>query len=114
MRIMGRTGRWRRELALIAQTVRYHRKGTPELDELAPFCQPGDQQLLTRLSAILRLAEHLDRGRDGAVLQARLREQGEQLELELVVDGDPALARWGAERQTDLFRRAFGRALTIA
>jgi exopolyphosphatase/guanosine-5'-triphosphate,3'-diphosphate pyrophosphatase len=103
-----------RELALIAQTVRYHRKGTPELGELAPLCQPGDERLLTRLAALLRLAEHLDRGRDGAVTSARLRRQDDRLELELAVDGDAALARWGAERQSDLFRRAFGHELTLA
>jgi exopolyphosphatase/guanosine-5'-triphosphate,3'-diphosphate pyrophosphatase len=110
----GLPGFSQRELALIAQTVRYHRKGTPELGELAPFCQPRDQLLLTRLSALLRLAEHLDRGRDGAVVSARLRDHDEQLELELAVDGDAALARWGAERQSDLFRKAFGRPLTLA
>ena len=103
-----------RELALIAQTVRYHRKGTPELGELAPLCRPGDEQLLTQLAALLRLAEHLDRGRDGAVTSARLRRQDDRLELELAVDGDAALARWGAERQSDLFRRAFGHPLTLA
>ena len=110
----GLPGYSQRELALIAQTVRYHRKGTPELGELAPLCRTGDQQLLMRLSALLRLAEHLDRGRDGAVVGARLRELGDGLELELAVDGDAALARWGAERQSDLFRRAFGRPLTLA
>jgi exopolyphosphatase/guanosine-5'-triphosphate,3'-diphosphate pyrophosphatase len=103
-----------RELALIAQTVRYHRKGTPELGELAPFCRAGDEELLTQLAALLRLAEHLDRGRDGAVTSARLRREDDRLELELEVDGDAALARWGAERQSDLFRRAFGRPLALA
>jgi exopolyphosphatase / guanosine-5'-triphosphate,3'-diphosphate pyrophosphatase len=110
----GLPGYCQRELALIAQTARYHRKGTPELGELAPFCQPGDREVLTRMSALLRLAEHLDRGRDGAVVRAQLRERGEQLELEIAVHGDPALARWGAERQSDLFRKAFGRPLTLA
>jgi exopolyphosphatase/guanosine-5'-triphosphate,3'-diphosphate pyrophosphatase len=110
----GLPGFSQRELALVAQTVRYHRKGTPELGELAAFCERGDEQLLTRLSALLRLAEHLDRGRDGAVVGARLRRRQQRLELELAVDGDAALARWGAERQSDLFRRAFGRPLTLA
>jgi exopolyphosphatase / guanosine-5'-triphosphate,3'-diphosphate pyrophosphatase len=110
----GLPGFSQRELALIAQTVRYHRKGTPELGDLAPLCRARDQQLLTRLAALLRLAEHLDRGRDGAVVEARLRQQDDRLELELAVDGDAALARWGAERQSDLFRRAFGRPLTLA
>jgi exopolyphosphatase/guanosine-5'-triphosphate,3'-diphosphate pyrophosphatase len=66
------------------------------------------------MSALLRLAEHLDRGRDGAVTHAALHDEGERLELELAVDGDAALARWGAERQSDLFRKAFGRPLTLA
>jgi exopolyphosphatase / guanosine-5'-triphosphate,3'-diphosphate pyrophosphatase len=110
----GLPGFSQRELALIAQTVRYHRKGTPELGELAPLCERSDEQTLTRLSALLRLAEHLDRGRDGAVVSARLRRHDERIELELVVNGDAALARWGAERQSDLFRRAFGVPLTVA
>ena len=110
----GLPGFSQRELALIAQTVRYHRKGTPELGDLAPLCQPRDARLLTGMSALLRLAEHLDRGRDGAVVHASLRDSGDELELELDVNGDPALARWGAERQSDLFRRAFGRPLALA
>ena len=110
----GLPGYSQRELALIAQTVRYHRKGTPELGELAPLCEPGDEQFLVRMSSLLRLAEHLDRGRDGAVVSASLHEDDGRLDLELVVDGEAALARWGAERQTDLFRKAFGRTLTVA
>ena len=110
----GLPGFSQRELALIAQTVRFHRKGSPELGELAPLCHSRDGRLLTAMSALLRLAEHLDRGRDGAVTRAQLHDLGDQIELELAVDGDAALARWGAERQSDLFRRAFGRPLTLA
>ena len=58
----GLPGFSQRELALIAQTVRYHRKGTPELGELAPLCEPGDERSSLRMAALLRLAEHLDRG----------------------------------------------------
>ncbi len=103
-----------RELALIAQTVRYHRKGTPELDDLASLCEPGDEAILLRLAALVRLAEHLDRARDGAVARATLHGDGAGIELELDVEGDAALARWGAERQAELFRKAFGRPLTVA
>jgi exopolyphosphatase/guanosine-5'-triphosphate,3'-diphosphate pyrophosphatase len=105
-----------REQALIAQTVRYHRKGTPELGELASLCLPGDDQLLLRMSAVLALAEHLDRSRDGTIDVAGVRNAGESLELELQVarSGDEVLARWGAERQGDVFLRAFGRPLTVA
>jgi exopolyphosphatase/guanosine-5'-triphosphate,3'-diphosphate pyrophosphatase len=110
----GLPGFSQRELALIAQTVRYHRKGTPELGDLAPLCEPGDERFLVRSASLLRLAEHLDRGRDGAVVRAALHEVDHRLDLELVVDGDAALARWGAERQSDLFRKAFGRPLVLS
>ncbi len=53
-----------RERALIAQMTRYHRKGTPKLGEWARIADPGDEELLDRCAVILRLAEHLERGRD--------------------------------------------------
>jgi exopolyphosphatase/guanosine-5'-triphosphate,3'-diphosphate pyrophosphatase len=99
---------------LIAQTVRYHRKGTPALDDLAPLCEPGDEEFVVRASSLLRLAEQLDRGRDGTVVRASLHAVDRRLDLELEVDGDAALARWGAERQSELFRKAFGRPLAVA
>jgi exopolyphosphatase/guanosine-5'-triphosphate,3'-diphosphate pyrophosphatase len=112
----GLPGFSQREQALIAQTVRYHRKGTPELGELESLCAPGDDRLLTALAAVTALAEHLDRSRDGAIEVAGLHAENGSLALELDVSrrGDEVLARWGAERQSDLFRRAFGRSLTVA
>ncbi|MGI8558760.1 MAG: HD domain-containing protein [Solirubrobacteraceae bacterium] len=104
---------WRpRELALIAQAVRYHRKGNPELGDLAPLARPGDEELLVRMAALLRLAEHLDRARDGVVEHAQLVACGHgAMRLELRARGNAALARWSTERQGELFERAFGCAL---
>jgi exopolyphosphatase/guanosine-5'-triphosphate,3'-diphosphate pyrophosphatase len=111
----GLPGFSQREQALIAQTVRYHRKGTPDLGDLASLCAPGDDRLLTALAAIMALAEHLDRGRDGTIEVTGLRSQNGTLTLDLEVSrrGDEVLARWGAERQSELFRRAFGRSLAV-
>ena len=50
-----------RETALIGQTARYHRKGRPGLGEFAPLARKGDEALLTRCSAVLRVAEQLER-----------------------------------------------------
>jgi exopolyphosphatase/guanosine-5'-triphosphate,3'-diphosphate pyrophosphatase len=50
-----------REVALIAQATRYHRKGMPDFGELAPLAQSGDAQRLDRLAILLRLAEDLER-----------------------------------------------------
>jgi exopolyphosphatase/guanosine-5'-triphosphate,3'-diphosphate pyrophosphatase len=112
----GLPGYSQREQALIAQAVRYHRKGTPDLGALGALCEPGDERLLAAIAAVLALAEYLDRSRDGAIEVAGVQSDNGSLQLELEVArrGDDVLARWGVERQSDLFRRAFGRPLTLA
>jgi exopolyphosphatase / guanosine-5'-triphosphate,3'-diphosphate pyrophosphatase len=104
-----------RERALIAQISRYHRKGVPKLGEIEPLTRVGDDQLLDRCAVILRLAEHLERGRDQSVTQARLRTNGDGVDLHLQATGDLTLQRWSVERYGDdeAFARAFGRRLLI-
>ena len=105
-----------REVALIALMARYHRKGTPSLGGLAPLCHDGDEQLVLRGAALLRIAEQLERNRDQVVRAARLRRPSDgsgEIELELEADGDDTVARWGAERQGELFERAFGAPLRV-
>jgi exopolyphosphatase/guanosine-5'-triphosphate,3'-diphosphate pyrophosphatase len=105
-----------REVALIALMARYHRKGTPSLGALAPLCRDGDEQLVLRGAALLRIAEQLERNRDQVVRAARLTRPGGaggEVELELDAVGDDTVARWGAERQGELFERAFGAPLRV-
>jgi exopolyphosphatase / guanosine-5'-triphosphate,3'-diphosphate pyrophosphatase len=104
-----------RERALIAQISRYHRKGAPKLGDIAALTQKGDEQLLDRCSMILRLAEHLERGRDQSVREARLRANGHGVDLHLEAGGDLTLPRWSVERYGDgeAFQRVFGRRLLI-
>ena len=105
-----------RERALIAQISRYHRKGAPKLGELAPLRREGDEEVVARCAVILRLAEHLERGRDQSVKQARLRANGHGVDLHLDADGENLiLPRWSVERYGDgeAFERVFGRRLLI-
>jgi exopolyphosphatase/guanosine-5'-triphosphate,3'-diphosphate pyrophosphatase len=104
-----------RERALIAQMSRYHRKGVPKLGELAPLTKPGDEELLERCAVVLRLAEHLERGRDQSVREARLAPNGNAFDLHLRAEGDLTLPRWSVERYGDgeVFQRVFGRRLVI-
>ncbi len=104
-----------RERALIAQITRYHRKGTPKLGELAVYSRDGDEELLERSAVILRLAEHLERGRDQSVREVRLHANGHGVDLHLDADGDLTLPRWSVERYGDdeAFQRVFGRRLLI-
>jgi exopolyphosphatase / guanosine-5'-triphosphate,3'-diphosphate pyrophosphatase len=104
-----------RERALIAQMTRYHRKGLPKLGEMAPIAHAGDEELLERCSVVLRLAEHLERGRDQSVSEAKLRANGHGVDLHLEASGDLTLPRWSVERYGDgeAFQRVFGRRLLI-
>ncbi|MDQ6821143.1 MAG: Ppx/GppA family phosphatase [Actinomycetota bacterium] len=104
-----------RERALIAQISRYHRKGAPKLGEMAPLGRDGDEELLERCSLVLRLAEHLERGHDQSVSEARLRPNGRGVDLHLEAAGDLTLPRWSVERYGDdqMFQRLFGRRLLV-
>ena len=104
-----------RERALIAQITRYHRKGAPKLGAIEALAGDGDAALLERCATLLRLAEHLERGRDQSVSQARLSTNGDGVDLHLRADGDLMLPRWSVERYGDdeAFERVFGRRLII-
>jgi exopolyphosphatase/guanosine-5'-triphosphate,3'-diphosphate pyrophosphatase len=105
-----------RERALIAQISRYHRKGNPKLGDMAGLALDGDEELVARCAVILRLAEHLERGRDQSVKQVRLWGNGDGVDLHLEADGDElVLPRWSVERYGDseAFERVFGRRLLI-
>jgi exopolyphosphatase/guanosine-5'-triphosphate,3'-diphosphate pyrophosphatase len=104
-----------RERALIGQISRYHRKGAPKLGEMAAVAREGDEELVARCSVILRLAEHLERGRDQSVRKVRLRGNGDGVDLHLDAAGDLTLPRWSVDRYGDgeAFERVFGRRLLI-
>ena len=104
-----------RERALIAQMTRYHRKGAPKLGDWAKLGRQGDEAMLDRCAMILRLAEHLERGRDQSVREARLQTNGDGIALHLHADGDLTLPRWSVERYGDgeAFQRVFDRPLVI-
>jgi exopolyphosphatase/guanosine-5'-triphosphate,3'-diphosphate pyrophosphatase len=104
-----------RELVLIAEMVRYHRKGMPSFSsELAPVTRKGDQAILDRGATLLRLAEGIERARDQIVRDATFAADGDAVRLTLHAEEDVPVARWAAERERDLFQRAYGRALEIS
>jgi exopolyphosphatase/guanosine-5'-triphosphate,3'-diphosphate pyrophosphatase len=102
-----------RETALIGQVCRYHRKGSPTLGPMAALARPGDAALLARCAALLRLAEQLERSRDQAVDGVRVLVDGRRATLELDAHEDVTIARWAAERERELFERAFGLKLSV-
>jgi exopolyphosphatase/guanosine-5'-triphosphate,3'-diphosphate pyrophosphatase len=102
------------ETAIIAQAARYHRKGMPSPGPMASLFGEGDIERLNRCAALLRLAEDLERSRDQIVRGTDIDLQGDGVRLRLIAEGDPAVPRWAAGREGELFARAFKRELSVA
>jgi exopolyphosphatase/guanosine-5'-triphosphate,3'-diphosphate pyrophosphatase len=110
----GLPGWTQREVALIGQAVRFHRKGMPDTGGFDTLLRKGDPALLDRCALLLRLAEDLERSRDQAVRDVGVQVDDGEITLALHADEDVRVARWAAGREVELFRRAYGRALAIA
>ncbi|MEA2219821.1 MAG: exopolyphosphatase / guanosine-5-triphosphate,3-diphosphate pyrophosphatase [Solirubrobacteraceae bacterium] len=102
-----------REVALIAQAARYHRKGMPSFAELEPVVEDGDEARLDRMAILLRLAEDLERSRDQSVREAHVRPDNGTIRLALEADGAASVERWAAQREVELFERAFDKQLKV-
>jgi exopolyphosphatase/guanosine-5'-triphosphate,3'-diphosphate pyrophosphatase len=102
------------ETAIIAQAARYHRKGMPVPGPMAALFKDGDSERLDRCAVLLRLAEDLERSRDQLVRRTTMALNDGEVELHLIADGEPAVPRWAAGRETGLFARAFHRGLSVA
>ncbi len=102
------------EAQMVALIARYHRKKGPSLDH-GPFARlsPPERETVRALSAILRVADGLDRGhRDAVRSLSALLEPG-KVTLLLDAPGGAEMEIWGALRKADLFQRVFGAALDI-
>ncbi|HEX3911108.1 MAG TPA: Ppx/GppA phosphatase family protein [Solirubrobacteraceae bacterium] len=102
------------EVAIIAQAARYHRKGMPDPGPLRALFGEGDAERLDRCAVLLRLAEDLERSRDQLVRATEIELHEEVLELRLISDGEAIVPRWAANRERELFARAFHRELAVA
>lgn len=98
------------EVQLLTALARWHRRGTPD---------PGDDYALVdadrlrRLTALLRVADGLDRGRSGAVDGIQVRVGPSLVVIEVHTVHDAELELWGARRKRELFEKVFGRDLEL-
>ncbi len=101
-----------RETVLIAALVRNHRKGFADASAYASLLQPDDELRIARLSALLRIAEYLERGKSQVVRAVRV-ELGELVRIIVESEGDASLEIWDATRRAGLFRKAYACELEI-
>jgi exopolyphosphatase/guanosine-5'-triphosphate,3'-diphosphate pyrophosphatase len=103
-----------RGVELVATVARYHRKGEPDPHhpEYASLSS-RDQERVSRLAAILRLADALDREHSEHVSAVRAEVSSDALFLRLEGAGDLLLEKWALERKSQLFRKAFRLAVKV-
>jgi exopolyphosphatase/guanosine-5'-triphosphate,3'-diphosphate pyrophosphatase len=85
----------------------------PAAGPMQGLLEAEDIPVLDRCATLLRLAEDLERSRDQLVREAELTASNGEVQLRLVADGQPQVARWAASRERELFARAFGRELKV-
>ncbi len=90
VRNAGLQGFWPEEIEILSQVVRYHCGKAPDPTRHAAFLQlePWHQNVVEKLSAILRVSDALDRRRRQTVHSLRIENGGEELQLVLEAAGD--------------------------
>jgi exopolyphosphatase/guanosine-5'-triphosphate,3'-diphosphate pyrophosphatase len=106
-----------RDRLLVAMVSRYHRKTGPRKKhpEFAAL-SPADQAVVRRLSALLRIADGLDRGHSAVVETVMCEMADDTLTIRIaprLVNADLSLELWGAERKSDVLARALGRKVDV-
>jgi len=104
-----------REIELIANVARYHRRAVPKKAH-ANFARldRGERRLVRRLSGVLRVADGLDRAHGQAVQGVRCRVGDGWVRMLVRATRDPAIELEDATRKAGLFERAFRAGLTLS
>ncbi len=101
------------EVALLAGLARWHRRGDPRsTEELGPLGSGGEERL-RKLTALLRIADGLDRSRSQAVDAIDVRVGPSLVMIRLTRNRDAELEQWGTRRKRELFEKVFRRELEV-
>jgi len=96
------------EVAVLASLGRFHRRGNPKLS-FEPFASlpPARRERVTKLIALLRVADGLDRNHAGSVEGIGVKVEDSRVRLLIQASGDIDLELWGLRRKRELFERVF-------
>ncbi|MDZ4803313.1 MAG: Ppx/GppA phosphatase family protein [Candidatus Eisenbacteria bacterium] len=98
-----------REVAVIGNVARYHRKGFPRVSHLEySGLAPEDRRLVVRLAALLRVADALDHGHLSSVSRIRLERKRGKVTINLTANRDCQAEMDRAARKADLFEETYG------
>lgn len=97
------------EIGMIASIARYHRKADPAKDQVEyQAMAPHSRRTMALLSAILRIADGLDRSHFSVVQNLHVT-LGKTVTIQLATSGDSELEIWTAQGRAQLFEKVFKR-----
>jgi len=97
------------EIDLVANIARYHRRSVPSRKHDEFHALPaGTQRVINVLSALLRIADGLDRSQFSVVQQVDVK-LGKSVVITVQASGDAELELWAARGRSDLFEKVFKR-----
>jgi exopolyphosphatase/guanosine-5'-triphosphate,3'-diphosphate pyrophosphatase len=102
------------EIEVMALVARYHRRGAPRKGHelFAALPRPG-RRAVRWLSAMLRVAESLDRSRAQLVERVSLRRRGRHWAMRVTGRGDIELELWAAQRNIRPLEEELGGTVTL-
>jgi exopolyphosphatase/guanosine-5'-triphosphate,3'-diphosphate pyrophosphatase len=100
--------------AMVANIARYHRKSFPSVQHEAYKILPAkDRVLVSKLAALLRIADALDTEHAGKVTHFGIEYDRPRLFMRLQGQGDLLLERWALAKRSLFFEEVFGAKLSI-
>jgi exopolyphosphatase/guanosine-5'-triphosphate,3'-diphosphate pyrophosphatase len=99
------------EIEIIANVVRYHRKSVPGVGpshESYMALTRDDRIVVSKLAALLRIADGLDRGHNQRIAGFTLERHDDELLIHAQHDGEIEIERFSVIAKGDLFQDIFG------
>ncbi len=97
------TGYNDRERMMIANIARYHRRNCPKSSHIEYMMLSNEERgLVTNLSAILRVADGLDRAHAGFVKDVAVTVEKDEIIFEIFADDDAGMEKQGFDKKKDL------------
>jgi exopolyphosphatase/guanosine-5'-triphosphate,3'-diphosphate pyrophosphatase len=99
---------------MVGCIARYHRRAAPSpKHESFGSLRPEDQRKVRQLSAILRIADSLDRGHRSKVQKLEIASNAKDVLIKAHGREDLSLEVWTAEKKADYFTEMFDRTLKL-
>ena len=102
------------EMLIVANVARYHRKAHPQPNHHAfAVLSPQEQERVTKLASILRIADSLDCEHTQRVTSVNVMVADDEVSLWLDGTAGLLLEGWTLKRKSALFSKTFGRSISL-